>query len=677
MAFCLPQTVAQDFIRKVKEKKINPFELMKKTSSERRAFFEEFMSPENAKQTNALFESKVVLKNQVEGMKNWIKQTAGIKPELQRDMLAKVGNITNVLKPKNLEMFLEDFAEQRLGVGITADEAGKIADLSRIVAEKRAAMEAGGDRMEYGRALVSFNNYVSALKLQAQQKPLGEKALEYLKNPLKAINDAGSQAKGIKASLDNSAIFRQGWRPMMTNPLIWGKNAAESFSNLGNTILKGEAVMNEVKADLVSRPNAKLYKKEGLAIGNLEEAFPSTAPEKIPVLGRLYKASETAYTAFLYKTRADIFDKYVEIAKKMGADTKGIGRVINSLTGRGELGRFEPAADAANNIFFSPRFEKSKIDMFTMHIPDKKVGKFARKQAIANTIKIIGGTAAVLAIANWISPGSVEWDPRSKNFGKIKIGNTTYDVTGGISGLATLVASIAMQSTKDITTGEIKPLNSGKYGDKTSWDILIDYGEGKLSPPAALVRDVLTGIDYEGNKVTPQSALVNLYAPLPITDAIKQFENNENDANALLNILLNGVGLTANTRIPKAKGFDLKNPDDKAVNAEFNRLAKYDLKPEGLNIDNPDGRLAELQEQIGVEKYEEAKKYLKDVYFHGPDGKGGAVELIETQNYKDKSEDVKQKMLNAQKDRAVNLTLGKYKFKPTKPERVYADEEME
>lgn len=677
MAFCLPQTVAQDFIRKVKEKKINPFELMKKTSSERRAFFEEFMSPENAKQTNALFESKVVLKNQVEGMKNWIKQTAGIKPELQRDMLAKVGNITNVLKPKNLDMFLEDFAEQRLGVGITADEAGKIADLSRIVAEKRAAMEAGGDRMEYGRALVSFNNYVSALKLQAQQKPLGERVLGYIKNPWEGLVAASGQAKGINASMDNSAVFRQGWKTMMTNPVIWGKNAAQSFVNLAKTVKDGDLIKNEVLADIWSRPNAKLYKKEKLAIGNLEEAYPSTLPEKIPVLGRLYKASETAYTTFLYRMRADLFDKYVEIAKKTGGDMTGVGRVINSLTGRANLGKFEPAAEAINNIFFSPRFIKSHIDVLTGHVGDGKIGKFGKKQARRNLLKIIGGTAAIMAIANWIRPGSAELDPRSANFGKIKVGDTTYDITGGMGSIVTLASRIATLSTKNKTTGEIQPLNSGKFGEATAWDLLMDFGKGKLSPTFGLVRDLMTGQDYDGNPVTVQSGLSSLFVPLPIKDAIKQFEANDNDANALLNILLSGVGITTTLNVAKAKGFDLKNPDEKMVNTEFNRLAKYDLKPEGLNIDNPEGRLLELQEQIGTEKYEEAKKYLKNIYFNGPDGNNGAVQLIETQNYKDKSEDIKQKMLNAQKDRAVNLTLGKYKFKPTKPERVYADEEVE
>jgi len=39
-------------------------------------------------------------------------------------------------------------------------------------------------------------------------------------------------------------------------------------------------------------------------------------------------------------------------------------------------------------------------------------------------MRAVLGTAAVLTIAKALKPGSVEDDPRSADFGKIKIGNT-------------------------------------------------------------------------------------------------------------------------------------------------------------------------------------------------------------------------------------------------------------
>jgi hypothetical protein len=79
--------------------------------------------------------------------------------------------------------------------------------------------------------------------------------------------------------------------------------------------------MKELNADIVSRPNYGLMKKAGLKVYDVnEEAFPTSLPEKIPVLGRFYRATEHAYTAFVQKTRADVFDKYIDIARKSGVN---------------------------------------------------------------------------------------------------------------------------------------------------------------------------------------------------------------------------------------------------------------------------------------------------------------------------------------------------------------------
>ena len=172
MTFCLIPTLAETFKTKLKNGEINPEKLSNMSSKERRNFFSEFMGEENAKKTNALFESKLLLKNQQEGIINWAKQVSGIKPEIQRDMLSKVDKMTTILKPKEMDAFLSDLAEQRLGLGISAEEAGNIVDLAKTVADKKVAWDgekwaSETDRMDYGRAKVAFGNYVAELKLAA------------------------------------------------------------------------------------------------------------------------------------------------------------------------------------------------------------------------------------------------------------------------------------------------------------------------------------------------------------------------------------------------------------------------------------------------------------------------------------------------------------------------------
>lgn len=653
--------MAEKFTEKLKNGEIKPDELAAMSSKSRRAFFSDFLGEENAKKVNALFESKLLLKNQQQGIINWAKKVAGKSPELMNDILSKVQRMEKVLQPKQLEAFLGDLAEQRLGIGVSADEAGKIVDLSRMVADAKGKMDpktfkfpSEADRMEYGRAKEAFGSYVADLKIQSEKMGLKD----YIKDPIKGIVKAAGAAKSIKATLDNSALFRQGMKTLWAHPTIWGKNAVQSFIDIAHTI-GGKEVMKEVNADLVSRPNALngLYAKEKLAIGNVEEAFPSHFPEKIPGLGRLFKASEAAYTAFLFRTRADVFDKYIEIAQKSNADTEGIGRVVNSLTGRGNLGKLEPVANVINNVFFSPRFVKSQVDFLTGHQFDKKVGKFAKRQAAINLVKMITGTAAILAIAKALG-AKIELDSRSTDPGKIIIGGTRFDVTGGAGAIVTLASRLITLKTKN-SAGVVTDLNSGEFGSQTGLDLVENFFENKLSPAASVVRDLLKGQDFNGKKPTVEGALLNMFAPLPITNTIDTL-NNPEAANPLLVSIADGLGLSASTPKTKATLLDTGNAQQKEVYMEISRLSKLAQKPSLPNFDNPTGKLKELRQQIGEQKFEEAKKAFTDLYT------SKFLEFMKKDDYKGLSADLKKARFDALATAATQKIERQFGYKPTK-----------
>lgn len=659
--FCLAPTIADEFLKRLRNGQIDPEKLSDMTSQERRDFFKEFMGEESAKKTNALFESKLLLKNQQQGMINWAKQVAKLKPEVQRDILAKVNRMTEILKPEEMENFLSDLAEQRLGIGVSADEAGKIADLAKVVQEKKTAWNgkkwtSETARMEYGRAKVAFGDYVGELKLNAEKKSLKE----YVYNPVEALSKASGMAKSLKATLDNSALLRQGWKTLWTHPGTWAKNASQSFADILH-VVKGQDVMREVKADIASRPNAMngLYKKEKLALGNIEEAFPEGLPEKIPGLGRIFKASETAYNAFLQRQRADIFDKYVQVAKKTGADIEGVGRLVNSLTGRGNLGALEPVANVINNVFFSPRFLKSQIDVLTAHRFDKKMGKFAKKQAAINLLKVVMGTATVLAIAKAIAPKSVDFDSRSSDFGKIRVGDTRFDVAGGMSSLIVLATKLAIGQSKNSDTGVVTDLNSGKFGAPTKLDAVYNFFEGKLSPAGSVAKDLLKGEDFNGDKPTITGELTNLFVPLPITNTIDTY-NNPNAAPLVITMIADGLGIGASTYSKKVKNLDMNNPEQQPLVQEFQRLNKLQQMPSIMNVKDPSGRMLELKNQIGDEKYGEAQTFFTDTYTKE------ALKLLNSANYKNMKADVKKKRFDKVSEIATVQTLKKFGFKPTR-----------
>lgn len=547
--YCLPKNLSLEFKRRLKSREIEPDKLAAMTSEARHKYFASFLGEENATNVNSLFESKLLLKSQRQGMVNWAKAVSGIKPTTRKTIIEKISTLDKVLNPTEQKAFLADLAEKKLGIGVAPEEAKKIFELSKDAAQKKATLSTSGDRLAYGRALVKANNYLNDLRIEAEKPTITQR----IKNPTKIVSDIGGAAKSLKASFDDSAIFRQGWKSLWTNPGIWSKNALRTFSDAVKTF-GGKPVMDEINADIISRPNSVngFYKRAGLAVANVEEAFPSTLPERVPLLGRVYKASENAYTGFVYRQRADIFDKYIEIAERSGVDVtdekelKSIGRLVNSLTGRGHLGKAEPAANTFNNIFFSPRKLKADIDGLTLHALDSNFSGFARKQAAINLLKQITGIAAIIGTARAIKPDSVELDPRSADFGKIKIGDTRFDVTAGQSSLITLAARLLTMSSKSSTTGKVKKLNSGKFGAQTGLDVVYNFLENKQSPILRVVTDLLKGKDFDGNKPTLAGEAKNLFMPLPVTN-YEELKKNPNSANIIVALIADALGISTNT----------------------------------------------------------------------------------------------------------------------------------
>lgn len=561
MAFCLPRFTAEKL---KKELKFSPNQLKQLTSAERNKAFSDIVGEVNAKQVNALFESKLLLKNQKLGIENWGKQIFGMKPELLRDTLSKVQKLDKVMTPKELDMFLEDLVEKKLGFGVSVEEAGKLVDLAKRVEEAKSKIPEDSpvrsqERLEYGTANALFREYVETLKLNTKELPIKE----YLKpeNYGKGVVKLAGIFKSLLSSLDNSFFGRQGFKVLMTNPDIWIKNFGKSWGDIVKE-LGGVDSSLLTKSDIYSRSNAinGKYQKGDLAVGlKTEEAYPSSLPTRIPLLGRLFKASESAYNNAALRMRADLFDRYVSKAESKGVDLsdtqnlKGIGKLTNSMTGRGSLGKAEAALDTWNVLFFSPRFLKSQVDLFTQPF-NSKLGSFAKKQAAINLAQIVGETALTLYVANQLFPNSVDSDPRSANFGKIKIGNTRFDIAGGHMGLITLASRLVPTVHngklgfwfKSSTNGKYYEMGTGKYGSSTPTDVLFQFAQGKASPVLRSVYTAWEGEDFAGNKATLPNIGLGLVKPLPIA-TYEELKNDPKSANILLSMILSEIGWGVNT----------------------------------------------------------------------------------------------------------------------------------
>ena len=578
MKWCLIKPKADELKRAIKSGKINPTTLSEMTSKQRRSFLEKYVGAENASEVNALFESKLLLKNQKAGYISWAKKITGITPEARRDIISKIENMENVLNPQEEKMFLEDLAKKRLGLEVTAEEAKNISELTKQISDLGKKADENGNfpseetRLEYGASKVALENYINQIKLEANKISFRQQPIKKI---ISIIKEIPGTLKSSVASLDNSLWGRQGIKTLMDirTSKIWAKNFLKSWRDIGRQ-LKGkgrwytsgdDAVIDSIKADIYSRPNAILgkYKAGGYGLEVLnEEAYPSSLPEKIPLLGRVFKASETAYNGGALRLRADLADRLIKIAEKNGVNTlnpeeaRPIGNLVGSLTGRGSLGKGDVLAKEINTLAFSVKFLKSNFDTLTAGLTDPKIrqNKFARKEAAKSLLSIVATTASILAIAKLIDKDAVEEDPRSSNFGKIKIFGHWTDITGGMAGIVTLASRLAptlhegkLSFWKKNNKGEYDDLIAGGYGKQNAMDVFDSFWQGKLSPIAGVVRDMWKGSDYSGNPITLNSVIKK---QLPIS--VQNYESLKNDPNSsfwLGSMILDGLGLSTSSTI--------------------------------------------------------------------------------------------------------------------------------
>jgi len=562
MAWCLIKSEEIAFRKALVEKKLDPFKLAEMSSSEaRRAEFEKYVSPENAKNINALYESKLLLKNQVTGFKNWVKRSAGMKATIKRDLISKIDRLseTGVLGQSELQNFKEDLINTRLNMDISFEEAQTINTLAEARSKAQAPWEAkkkenptwtedphvtrkewinDESRIQFGLRQVALENYVNALKIESKKIIFRE---HKTKATLQALGKIPAVFKSMMSTLDNSFWGRQGIKNFygsISQKKIWGRNFLKSFADIKSDLLNkkidGFDAMDLIKADIYSRPNATngKYKAGDYRLNVLgEEAYPISLGERVPFLGRLFKASETSFNGGALRMRADLADLLISKAEKQGVNTlnpaeaRGIGHLVGSLTGRGSLGKGEAIASELNVFLFSARFFKSNVDTLTAHqVFDSKSTEFSRSEARKNLASIIVHVGGLLLLAKLLDPDSVDEDPRSTNFGKIKIFGKWIDITGGLRSLIIPIAKVFPTKREGVwgswsksSTGNWINLRAGKFGQQNGVDVWMDaLFLNKLSPVGAIVRDAIRAEMFGGEPFDIKKSIINSVTPLSI-----------------------------------------------------------------------------------------------------------------------------------------------------------------
>jgi len=110
----------------------------------------------------------------------------------------------------------------------------------------------------------------------------------------------------------------------------------------------------------------------------------------------------------------------------------------------------------------------------------------------------VGGT--IMGLAK-LGGADVEDDPRSSDFGKIKSGNTRWDIWGGAQPYIRVVAQMVTGERKSTKSGKIYELNGDDIFGENRAGVGLDFFRNKLAPVPGAAVDMLSGRTSSGDKI--------------------------------------------------------------------------------------------------------------------------------------------------------------------------------
>lgn len=409
--------------------------------------------------------------------------------------------------------------------------------------------------------------------------------------------DIISTPKTMKSTADISAPGRQGLG------LIGEKSWWKSWKPMLKA-LTSEDSYRQVETEITSNPNYGMARAFGLALTELdgpisqaEEAFMGRFIQKVPVMGKVIRASNRAYNTFLNKLRMDTWDKYVNLWGTTGSkqDFMELAKFINAASGRSNMGQWENVATTLNAGIFSPRFVVSRVQYPAMAFSKSPR---VRKLAAKNLAAYAGVVVSSLALLK-MSGADVETDPTSPDFGKAKIGKIRLDLSAGEAPMVRYIAQFMTGRKKDPQTKEVREI--------LREDVLKNFLRSKLSPAAGMAADVARGKRYYGGEKMEYDAkgLAKIayeeFSPLVAQDIVDAIQS-EGVKGGFIAAPTSSVGIGVSV-------FD-RNPSDvvwenEYLGPELDRLKYYP--------DNPE-KVLDVGEKTLTLSDDEYKVYLQEMW---------------------------------------------------------------
>jgi hypothetical protein len=483
------------------------------------------------------------------------------------NMGSKVSLLTDPVFTKTLKNILTTEAERK----IIYEKSQKLKELFKNYDITNQEWKNPEIEAEYGATVYKFKQYIDNIKnnnlpIKGMLKEYSKEIRNLFKTDRfaaikKVINDSISTLSktmiNAVSTWDNSWLGRQGAITLIKSPKTWMSMARKSMSDFYQTI-KGNDPQEALMARVYSHPDYinGNFKKAELNFG-VEEEVPIKLIERLPIIGRIIKASDISFIDSAVRARMGLWDvmKVADKAYKLKhpnfvepttsiTGLRDRGKIINSITARGKTGKIL-GGEPTSLLLWAPKMMKADWDILTGHTFGFGLEtKGARIEAVKTIASVVIVTAAITAIARAMG-ADVEDDPRSTDFLKIKIGDTRINTPfmRGMPQLVVLFSRLATQETKN-SSGIINKLNSGEYGSKTLFDVGIDFLVNKTTPPAGAVLSWMRNRDFKGDKPTIGSTAFGF---LPIS--VQNFIGLKDDSStpAVFGAFADVFGISSNT----------------------------------------------------------------------------------------------------------------------------------
>lgn len=590
---------------------------------------------------NELAEKVRDLKTEAKLLVDYEKLEAGV-PKTEKQKIEKNRNLADLrkrIKENDLTKLSE--AKSRMKAQIEkAEQQIKKGDFEKAPEKKVIKLDEEGRKLQAKLTKLRKERDVRRLTLQYQKQ---NKVQRTFNKVLEVFNIPRS----LMASTDFSAPLNQAVIATINYP----KEAKEAAIQMVKAAASQEAFDNWFY-DLKETPRYELMNKLKLGIADpfnpelqaREEAFMSGYAEQIPGLGKLVKGSERAYVQYLNKLRVDLFNKFVDKFENDGKTYENskklyesAAKYVNNITGRGELGKLQKFAPLFSALFFSPRLMAARINMlnpiYFATLPTELKKQYGKDMGTA--LGLLSTMLTLFALYGKTQDDddedkiTVETDPRSSDFARIKQGDSRWDFSGGFQPYLRATSQYFSGQRKKTSTGEIMELE-GKVPGTGKEDILISFFRNKLAPVPAMIWDFSTGKNAVGEKVELKDELLKNVIPLSFQSIYEGYEKKGPQALATVGLpAIFGVGVSTyeqrKKEVPESIVYQNRRIElTEEQRAEFQRIfderngkniEKLKSLPEYKNADKiMRGELEQLVENKSLSESKEilGKKYRRD-----------------------------------------------------------------